>query len=110
MAMTNRQGGWIYNRRGLTIVELMIAVAIIGVCVLTTIGSYRFIATSLQHSKSRTLATALGQAQIERLKNISYYNLLVTTSTFSDTRFNPTITYDQGNYPAETLVLGGLTF
>ena len=95
---------------GVTLVELMITVAILSVGVLAAIGSFRFITVSIQNSKARSLSNNLGQEQIEKLKNLSYYMLLVTTHTYVDDRFDPDLVYDAGNYPPQTLVEGGMTF
>src|SRR6188472_1614073 len=96
---------------GLTLMELLITVFILSVGVLASIGSFRYITTSTQVSKARTLANNLGQEQVEKLKNLAYYSLLVTTNTNpSDTRFTPPLSYDRGNYPPQTLIEGGIAF
>src|SRR5256885_1033155 len=97
---------------GLTLMELLITVFILSVGVLAAMGSFRYITTSIQVSKARTLASNLGQEQVEKLKNLTYYSLLVTTHTIpgGDTRFNPPLIYDDGNYPAQTLIEGGMQF
>ena len=69
------------HRAGLTLMELLITTFILSVGVLAAIGSFSYVTTSIQHSKSRTLASNLAQEQIEKLKNLSYYTLLVTTGT-----------------------------
>src|ERR1051326_2579618 len=96
----------------LTLMELMVATFILSIGVLAAVGSFKYITTSIQFSKGRTLATNLAQEQVEKLKNLSYYTLLVTTYTLpgGDTRFNPIITYDEGNYPPQTLLEGGISF
>ena len=77
----------------------MITTVILSIGVLAAVGSFHFISRSIQASKGRTLANNLSQEQIEKLKNLSYYTLLVTTSIYSDTRFSPPLDYDTGNYP-----------
>src|SRR5579863_2164962 len=74
---------------GVTLTELMIAAAIFSIGILAAVGSFKYISTSIQNSKTRTLANNLGQEEIEKLKNLSYYSLLVTTATYSDNRFSP---------------------
>lgn len=95
---------------GISLTEMMISAAILSLGVLAAIGSYTYISTSIQHSKSRTLSNNLGQEQIEKLKNLQYYTLLVTTSIYSDNRFTPPLTYDTVNYPAQTLIVGSIPF
>jgi prepilin-type N-terminal cleavage/methylation domain-containing protein len=106
------QGGvlGVRSRTGVTLVELMITVAILSIGVLAAIGSFKYITLSIQGSKTRTLANNLAQEQIEKLKNLSYYTLLVTTSTYSDTRFSPALDYDTGNYAAAYITEGGIKF
>src|SRR5690348_2536666 len=94
---------------GMTLMELMVAAFILSIGVLAAVGSFKYITTSLQISKSRTLANNLVQEQIEKLKNLSYYTLLVTTYTNSgDARFSPALIYDEGNYPPEPIIEGGI--
>jgi hypothetical protein len=106
--MTKRGMSILRRRAGLTLVELMVTVGILGVGVMASVASFRYISTSIQFSKGRTLATNLCQEQVEKLKNLSYYTLLVTTVTAS--AYVPSITYDTGNYPPQALVEGGLSF
>ncbi len=99
-----------FDIRGLSVVELMVALAILSVGVVATLASFKYISISVQHSKGRTLANNLGQEQVEKLKNLPYYTLLVTTSVYSNPNFSPAIDYDTGNYPPQTLLVGGIPF
>src|SRR6185295_13859263 len=99
------------SRSGMTLIELMISTFILSVGVLAAIGSFKYITTSIQYSKSRTLSSNLAQEQIEKLKNLSYYTLLVTTTNVqTNNNVSPAITYDAGNYPAQTIIEGGISF
>lgn len=101
----------IRNSRGVTLTELMVAVAIISVGVVGAIGAFQYITRSIRLSRIGTIATNLGQEKVESLKNLSYSMLLVTTSTIIDSNFSPALTYDSSNYPPETLALwGGTSF
>jgi type II secretory pathway pseudopilin PulG len=95
---------------GVTLVEVMVTVAILAIGVLAAIGSFRYLTVSIQGSKSRTLANNLAQEQIEKLKNLSYYTLLVTTSPIPNNNFTPSLMYDSGNYAPATLLEGGIAF
>ncbi len=97
-------------RSGVTLVELMIAVAILCVGILGFVGAFRYITQSIHVSRTRTLATNLAQEKIETLKNLSYYELLLTTATAYDPNFTPSIPYDTANYGPETEQIGGITF
>src|SRR5258706_1543333 len=100
------------KKSGLTLVELMITTAIFAIGVLAMTGSFRYITTSIQRSKGKTLANNLVMEQIEKLKNLQYYSLLVTTSPIpgGDVRFNPPLVYDLGSYPPQTIIQGGMNF
>jgi hypothetical protein len=108
MKMTS---AWGHVRReaGISLVELMVTTAILAIGVLAAIGSFKYLSVSLQNSKARTLANNLAQEQIEKLKNLSYYTLLVTTSTYPDPHFSGVV-YDTGNYPPATIMEGGIAF
>jgi len=96
--------------RGVTLVELMVAVAILTLGILGFFGAFRFITKGIFVSRARTLATNLAQEKVESLKNLSYYALLITTASAVDSSFSPPITYDTANYPSETIEIGGITF
>lgn len=96
--------------KGVTLVELTITAALLAAVALMVMGPFRFLAMSTQRSKIRTLANNLAQEQIEILKNKSYYSLLVTTSTYNDTRFSPAIDYDNAGNPIENMTEGGIPF
>lgn len=99
-----------HNARGVTLTELMVAVAILSVGILGFFGAFRFITKSLHISRTRTLATNLAQERVEALKNLTYYELLITTSSGIDTSFSPGLVYDNTNYPPETVSIGGVAF
>ena len=98
------------NSRGVTLVELMVSVAIISVGILGFFGAFSFITKSLHVSRTRTLATNLSQERVEALKNLTYYELLITTTSATDNSFTPGLVYDNGNYPPETVSIGGINF
>lgn len=94
----------------MTLVELVIAMAILSISVVAFVSAFRFISRSIHISRSRTLASNLVQEKIENMKDVSYHKLLLSTVTFTDNNFDPPIEYDQNNYAPETIVIGGLTF
>src|SRR5205807_2560277 len=99
------------KQAGLTLIELMVTTAIVAIGILAMLGSFRYITTSIQRSKGKTLANNLVTEQIEKVKNLQYYSLLVTTSTYSDNRFTPPLLYDTANYPYQTpIIQGGMSF
>lgn len=98
------------GQAGVTLTELMISVAIISVGILGFMGAFKFISQSLHGGRSKTVSTNLSQEKIEELKNLSYYELLITTSSSVDNNFSPGIVYDTSNYPPETFTIGNQTF
>lgn len=102
-----RRGG---TRPGMTLMEVMIATAVISIGVLGMIASFNYINRGMQSAKGRSLANNLAQEKVEVLKNESYYRVLVTTATASDTNFDTPYTYDDYPNGSETLNVGGMNF
>ena len=95
---------------GVTLVELMIAVALIGVGILASVSAFSLVHKSIQSSKAITLATNLAQEKMQIIMQQSYYNILVTTVPYYDTAFTPTLPYDRGYFPPETILQGSISF
>ncbi len=102
--------GTLRNARGVTLTELMVAVVILTIGVLGMFGAFQYINMAIHGSRTKTLATNLAQERIEALKNSTYYELLVTTSSSVDSTVSPAVTYDNSNYPPETISVGGIIF
>lgn len=100
------------NRRGVTLVELMVAVTIFSVGILAFMGGFTGVTRAIQKAKTRTLsANPLTMERMEVLKQTSYYRLLATTAPA--TAPEPglgSFPYDTGYYPPETQIVGGLSF
>lgn len=101
------------SSRGFSLVELMVGVVILTVAFVSLSGLFRSISKSILVNKTKTIATNLAQEKIESLKNMSYFRLLVTTTSITDPNFGGMI-YDMGTtqsyYPEETLTVGGSVF
>lgn len=97
-------------RAGITLIELMIAAAVLAIGILGFISAFGGIARTLKITRGRSLAVSLAQEQVENLKNKSYYLLLVTTATATDTRFSPNLVYDDGAYAKENITVGDVPF
>ena len=93
--------------RGVTLVELMVAMVILSTVVLGGMSSFRFFTMAIRQSRSKTIAQNIIQEKMEVLKNYSYFQLLVTTQTTVDNNYNPGVTYDSTAYPPETITLWG---
>ena len=75
--------------RGMTLTELMIATALIGIGVLAAVASFRGINQAIQASKGRTLATNIAQEKMQILMQKSYYEVLVTSAAELYRRTSP---------------------
>ena len=95
---------------GITLIELMISAVILVVAALGVMGVFVYIAKSIQHSKCRGLASNLSQEQLQVLKQKNYYRVMVTTDTGFRTEFSPSVSYDRGYFPPETILEGGINF
>lgn len=95
---------------GTTLVELMIAVALLGIVSLGMVGVFSSISKGIQFSKARTLASNLAQEQMQILKQKSFNRVLVTTAPAYLTDWSPDIPYDTGYYPPESILEGSVSF
>lgn len=95
------------DSRGVSIVELVVAMVIMTVTVAAGVQSFRFITTAIRQSRSKTIAINLAQEKMEVLKNLSYFQLQVTTNSFSPSDY-PNVAFDKVNYTSETITLWGL--
>lgn len=100
------------KKRGVTLVELLISMALITVGIAGLVQSFGFIQKAVQTSKNRTLASNLAQEKMQILKQKVYYQVLVTTDPkTNNTDFTPdALTYDQGYFPPEEIVEAGVTY
>lgn len=98
------------QERGLSLIELVIAIALVGVGILAALGSFRGISRAIQSSKGRMLASNVAQEKMQILMQKSYYEVLVTTNTAYLVEGSSSIAYDRGYFPPETLSEGGMTF
>ncbi len=99
------------RRAGVTLTELMVAMVIMSVAILSMVGAFKFLNVGVQSAKTRSLANNIAQERIEFLKNKSYYRVLVTTASTSDPNFSVgEMVYDVAPNGPETVNVGGITF
>ena len=98
------------NGRGATITELMVATAVLSVSVVGLLGAFTGIQRVVQGSKTVTLASTLAQEQMQILKQKVYYQILITTNPAYDLNFSPSVEYDPGYFPAQTILEGGVSY
>ena len=96
------------RRAGVTLTELMIAVSVLTIGVISSMGAFKYINRAMLQSRVKTIATNLAQEKMEVLRNKPYFQLLVTTATAVSTGYSPNFTYDTENYPPQTITLWGL--
>ncbi|HAT72598.1 MAG TPA: hypothetical protein DCS63_07265 [Elusimicrobia bacterium] len=102
----------IIKRKGVTLVELMVALAVLTIGVVGLAGSFSFIQKAIQASKNRTLASNLAQEKMQILKQKVYYQVLITSDpAHNTTDFAPqSIDYDPGYFPPENVTEAGVTY
>ena len=100
------------RRQGVTLVELMIALALITIGVIAMVNSFGFIQKAIQASKNKTLASNLAQEKMQIIKQKVYYQVIVTTDpAHNTTDFAPeSIDYDTGYFPPENITEAGVTY
>ncbi len=96
------------NSRGVTLVELMVAVVILTVGVIGAMASFQYIAKAISQSRLKTIATNLAQEKMEYLKNKPYFQLLTTTHTAISAGYSPNFVYDDSSYLPEVITLWGV--
>jgi prepilin-type N-terminal cleavage/methylation domain-containing protein len=96
--------------RGLSLVEMLVALSLLSVGALSFFGVFGGIARGVQNAKARSLAANLCQEQVQILKQKNYYRVLVTTAPAFDLRFSTPVPYDTSYFPPETVLEGGITF
>jgi len=92
--------------RGVTLVEIMIAVAVLSIGIMGIVGSFRYIAKAVQTSRAKTLAANLSQEQVEYLKNKSYYQIIPTTAPHYHPYYGSDLPYDPSYYPPKNISIG----
>ena len=110
MMKTSRKifGVPVSRRAGVTLTELMIAVSVLTIGVISSMGAFKYINRAMLQSRIKTIATNLAQEKMEVLKNKPYFQLLVTTATDVSDGYDPNLIFDTENYPPQTITLWGM--
>ena len=97
---------------GMTLVELMIALAILIIGIVGLVNSLAYIQKAVQASKNKTLASHLAQEKMQILKNMPYYQVIATSSPVHNTTdFAPeSLDYDAGYFPPDEITEGGVSY
>lgn len=99
------------SRSGVSLVELMIAVVVLTVGVMSLIASFAAIQKGIQLAKNKTLASNLAQEKMQILKQKTYYQVIATpTPGGENTDYSPSIPYDTVYFPPEDILEGGVHY
>ncbi len=95
---------------GVTLVELIVAVAILTAGIVSVVATFGGIQRAIQSSKAKTLAANLLQEKMQILKQQSYYAVIVTSMPAFNSNYHPSVPYDSGYFPPESILEGGINF
>ncbi|MCX5797374.1 MAG: carboxypeptidase regulatory-like domain-containing protein [Elusimicrobia bacterium] len=95
---------------GVTLVELLVAVTILTVGIVSLVATFGGIQKAIQASKAKTVAANLVQEKMQILKQMTYYAVIVTSMPAFNNDYNPPVPYDIGYFPPETILEGGISF
>ncbi len=100
------------RRAGVSLVELMIALAILVIGITGLMQSFSFIQKAVQGAKNRTIASNLAQEKMQILKQKTYYQVIITTDPkHNTTDFSPeSLDYDIGYFPPEDIKEAGVAY
>lgn len=98
------------KKQGFTLVELLIAVALLSIGIMALAESFKYIQRGIQVSKNKSIASNLAQEKMQIIKQKSYYNIAPTTAPFYLTDFTPSIPYDNYFFPPETVLEAGVSY
>ena len=93
------------NPKGQTLPEIVAALAVISIGALGFMKAFGSMSQALYRSRYGTIAVNLAQEKIESLKNLSYYDLLVTTAPATQPQLN--FQYDTVDYAPESFSYWG---
>lgn len=82
------------DARGVTLVEVMVAMVVLTFGALAAIRTFSGIAKSIQYSRFRTVATSLAQEKIQETRQQPYYRVIPSTAVLTLNTTNPSVTYD----------------
>ncbi len=79
------------RRRGFSLIEVMIAMVILGIILMTLISVFIYGYNVISKSKQLAIATQVCQAEIERIRGLTFESLSGLSSTFSDPKLTSLI-------------------
>lgn len=71
------------KQRGVTLIELVVACAVMGIAFLTVADLFITVASLNRQARNLAVVTTLAQQQIEGLRNISYNSIPTGTTSFA---------------------------
>ncbi len=89
---------------------MLITLVLLSVGFLAAVAAFKGMSKGILVTKTKSLATNLAQEKIEFLKDRPYYRLRVSSNIVTVSEPDPDVDSDPGNYPAETITVGGIPF
>ncbi len=98
------------SKKGFSLVELMMAVAILGFICASVLGAFGSITKAVLSTKTKSMANSLAQEQLEVLKAQPYRFIVPTSNIQYLNQFSPPVAFDNAKYPPQALTQGGITY
>lgn len=95
------------SRAGVSLAELVVAMAIMSVGILALVGSFGAIQRAVQVSKNKTLASNLAQEKMQIIKQQSYFRVLPTVNYLT---LPDGTNYDITTFPPESILQGSVLY
>jgi len=100
MARRKKEGGF-------SLIEVLVAMVILGVMLMTLISVFLYGFNSISRTKQLALATQICQEQVEKIRNMSFDAILALGTTFTNDKL-ASLTGGQGTQAVETSVGGDI--
>ncbi len=79
------------RRRGFSLIEVMIAMVVLGIILLTLISVFVYGYNVIARTKQLAIATQVCQAEVERIRNLAFDSLTGLGSSFTDPKLSALI-------------------